>query len=783
MEEAYAVKRPVSHIALPWGRFAKGAATILFITFWVTFAIYQQSPPPPKAADIALAEFSSGRAMQHVSAIAMEFRPVGSAHHDQVRDYIVKQLTDLGLEPQIQRSNIINQESGGEFFGGSIENIVARLKGTDAGKALMLVGHYDSVPTGPGASDDASSVAAMLETLRALKSGPALENDLIFLFTDGEELGLLGAKAFVQEHPWASGVGLAINLEARGNSGPSIMFETSADNGWLIREFAKAAPYPVANSLSYEIYKRLPNDTDMNVFKRAGMPGMNFAYIDGLNHYHAALDNMDNLNEASLQHQGSYALSLARHFGNVELGSRKEANAIYFNVPGSMLIHYPQSRAVPLAATVAVLFIAVIVFGFKKDSLTTRGLSFGTAIFLSVLVVAPLVVIFIWWVLLSTQSGYSLMPRGDVYNSHLFLWGFVFLTVAIVSSVYTWSRKKTRLGNLMAGALLWWVILMILASLYFPGASYLFTWPLLFAILALAFFFARGERAGGKSLVVFSVCAIPGIVMFTQIIQLTFPAVALNSSEELMALVVLVLGLLIPHISAIADQKKWLVPASSMLLSILFVVAAVITFHFDDKHPKPGYLFYGFDADNNKATWASAFQKPDEWNAQFFSQPERGRLPEYFPFGSFPFLKNAAPTAELPAPNVQLISDEKKDGLRTLRLQVLSPRRAPIISVFVTSDTEVIAGEINGRRLAQKSETAQAGEGNRWTLRYNGVPEDGLGLVLQTRSTQAVSLRVVDQSYGLPETLMTRYKPKPDNVMPAPLINNNTTLVSKSFTF
>jgi len=109
---------------------------------------------------------------------------------------------------------------------------------------VALVCHHDSVPTGPGASDDGAGVAALLEAARALKAGPALQNDVILLFTDGEEAGLDGARAFAAGCPWLKDIGLVLNFEARGVSGPVFMFETSVGNGPIIREFARAAPRP-----------------------------------------------------------------------------------------------------------------------------------------------------------------------------------------------------------------------------------------------------------------------------------------------------------------------------------------------------------------------------------------------------------------------------------------------------------------------------------------------------------------------------------------------------------
>jgi len=148
-----------------------------------------------------------------------------------------------------------------------VENIVARVVGTDSTGAVLVASHYDSVPAAPGAADAGSGVAAVLEAMRAFKTGQPPRNDLILLFTDAEELGLLGARAFVEQHAWAKDVRMALNFEARGTRGPAWMFETSAGNGAVVAEWASLVPKPAGSSLTYEVYKRLPNDTDFTEFK------------------------------------------------------------------------------------------------------------------------------------------------------------------------------------------------------------------------------------------------------------------------------------------------------------------------------------------------------------------------------------------------------------------------------------------------------------------------------------------------------------------------------------
>jgi acetylornithine deacetylase/succinyl-diaminopimelate desuccinylase-like protein len=213
--------------------------TFLFILFWGAFSLYQGNSPAPVSANASTNEFSSGRAIRHLQAITKQPHPPGSNEHAAVREYIVEALRSNALEPEIQVETVIDRQRDPMLLAGTVRNVIAKLPGTENSKAILVAGHYDTSPQAFGASDDGAAVGAMLESLRALKAGPPLKNDVIFLFTDAEEEGLLGANGFMVEHPWARDVGLVLNFEARGNGGPSIMFETSNNNGWLIPEFAK----------------------------------------------------------------------------------------------------------------------------------------------------------------------------------------------------------------------------------------------------------------------------------------------------------------------------------------------------------------------------------------------------------------------------------------------------------------------------------------------------------------------------------------------------------------
>jgi hypothetical protein len=764
-----------------------GVATCLFISLLVFFSIYRQTPPAAVPASAPPLEFSSGRAMKHLQVIAQRPHQIGSLEHSAVRDYVFKELEAVDLRPEIQTTTGIDAESDGRIRAGTTQNIIARLPGTANSKSLLLVGHYDSVPTGTGASDDGAAVVMMLETIRALKAGAPLKNDLIFLFSDGEEAELLGAHAFVSEHPLMKDVGLVLNFEARGNSGPAIMFETSEQNGWLIREFAKAAPYPIAHSLAYEIYRLLPNDTDLTVFKKTGLPGLNFAYINGLTHYHTQLDSLSEIDERSLQHQGSYGLALARHFGDLSLENVRERNAVYFDIVGLTLVHYSSAWMLPLTITVAVLFCALLFIGLRRGRLTLSGIVLGFLAFLLSLIIAPAFVTLVWSLIQRFQDVPGVRPQGEAYNSNLYLLSFVAFTIAITSALYILFRKRVSVENLTAGGLSCWLLLLLLTNVYVPGASYLLTWPLLFSLPALGYMVAAKEQRADslKLLLLLFLGAASGIILLAPVIYQTFIGLTLGSIGAVIAMVVLLLGLLIPHLRIMSASNKWLLPGAATLTGLAFLVFVTFSSGYSAQHPRPDTMLYQLNADTGQAIWASSDKKPDSWTRQFLSAGMRqAPLTELFSTAtSRPFWQSPAPSQALAAPNIQLLADGIQDGVRSLRLHVTSARQAPVMTVYLDSAASVLSASVNGKPIASRHAPASNNSQSQWELRYYAVPQDGIEIALNIKAAQPVKLRVVDQTYGLPHPADKSWEARPASVIPAPLPYNDSTFVSKSFIF
>ncbi len=353
-------------------------ASFFLIVGLVYYSFFSLMPQKGSPSSVEETKFSTERALIPLKEITKAPHYIGTKEHARVRNYLIGQLEELGLETQVQEGFVINPKWKSLD---KPKNIIAQIKGSENGKSLLLLSHYDSALTPSyGASDAGSGVVTILETLRAYKaSGKKPKNDIIVLFTDAEEVGLDGARLFVNNHPWAKNVGIALNFEARGSGGPSNMIvETNGGNKNLIKAFMEAdVKFPVASSLMYSIYKMLPNDTDSTVLREgADIDGFFFAFIDDHYDYHTANDTYDNLDVNTLQHQGEYLLPLVHYFGDSDLNQLKSLDDhVYINLPFFKMVSYPFTWVFPMLLVAIVLFIGLIIYGLRKRVLTGNGVS------------------------------------------------------------------------------------------------------------------------------------------------------------------------------------------------------------------------------------------------------------------------------------------------------------------------------------------------------------------------------------------------------------------------
>jgi hypothetical protein len=305
---------------------------LVLLLLGLVAAVIAMRPPAPAPAGAAPAVFSAGRALADVRAIAQRPHPIGSPDSLRVQAYLQKRLADLGLQPQA-RPFASDRGQG--------SNLLGVLPGRDReASALLLMAHFDSVPTGPGAADDAAGVAAVLETVRALKTTPR-QRDVMVLLTDGEEAGMLGAKAFFGGDPARAHVGVVINLEARGDRGRAVMFETNRGAAPLIGALIDADALAAASSLMPDLYRRLPNDTDLTEAIRRGYAGLNFAFFGGLSAYHRPSDTPEALDPGSLQHIGEQVLRAVQTLASAPSLPGRASDQPYADILGGPVVQYP----------------------------------------------------------------------------------------------------------------------------------------------------------------------------------------------------------------------------------------------------------------------------------------------------------------------------------------------------------------------------------------------------------------------------------------------------------
>jgi hypothetical protein len=335
-----------------------------FIAFFAcvtaAFALFYMASvtPSPLPATARPQVFSAGRAMSDIAAMAPVPHPVGSPANARVRDYLMTRMSALGLSPRIHRDESHRAETyrGEQYIGGAdVENVIGVLRGRDrALPALLLMAHRDSVPGSPGAADDIAGVATALEIVRAIEAAGPPARDVIVAITDGEEPGLLGAKAFFADDPLARHVGFVVNLEARGGGGLAAMFETGARNGGAIDLFTRTAKRPLSTSLSVFVYRLLPNDTDFSIAREAGLPGLNYAFIGRQFDYHSPSSTVAALDEGSVQHMGDEVLGTAKAIAASPVLPARSPDMVYADVLGLLVIAYPAWGgwlALALAAT------------------------------------------------------------------------------------------------------------------------------------------------------------------------------------------------------------------------------------------------------------------------------------------------------------------------------------------------------------------------------------------------------------------------------------------------
>jgi hypothetical protein len=754
-----------------------GVVVALVLGALAAVSLLTLEPPDPLPTSASASEFSAERAFSHVEQIAERPHPVGSPANAEVRDYLVGQLEDLGLRPTVQQATSARTMEGTASIA-RVHNIHARIPGSSPTGHVVLVAHYDSVPRGPGAADDGAGVAAILEIARAITSGSPPRNDIDIVFTDAEEPWLLGAQAFVREGRLDPRRSVVLNLEARGTSGPVLMFQSSSDNMSVIPALA-SVQRPITSSGWEACYQVLPGDTDFTVFRNAGFAGMNFAFFDGSARYHTPEDSPANLDHASLQHMGSTVLATARHFAGQDLGAPRGGSLTYFTVLGE-LVHYPQGLAVPLAMLAVVVFAATLLYG-RRRGVQIRGVGWAAASILALLVVTMALGMGTWQVLRLLNPGYGSFHTGDTYQPEWYAAGLLALTAALSVAWYLMMRRRRGPEELILATWAWFLVLAILTAAFVPGAAYLFSWtPLVGSLLLAAAIRWGGEEPMWRYLAL-SAGAVPAVTLLVPLVDLLLSlGLAFVSGPMFMAVLILVTAL--PVMDLLALRHAWLVPVAAAVVGLALTTVGLRIDTFDDEHPRQTRLVYALDADQEQAWWLSADSHPAPWTDRYVDI-ERVQDEDRFPDSpslslASSYYSGPASVARIEPPDVTVRRSERNGETRELRLHI-TPAQASRLALYADTRTHTVtAATVDGINVEEVPGQKQDTDPSRWGFVFHGVPPEGIDVILEVRGDGPLPLRVIGYRDGLPQ--VPELTPLPDELTWSGT-SSNLSMVAKSY--
>lgn len=726
----------------------------------------------------ALAEFSTERAFNQVKIIAHKPHYVGSTNHELVANYLKLELNRIGLETSTQEGFTLNDK--GLLV--KSKNILARIKGTNNSKALLLLSHYDSAPHSfsKGASDDASGVATILEGIRAfLYSKHPQKNDIIILFSDAEELGLNGAALFVNKHPWAKDVGLVLNFEARGSSGPSYMLmETNKGNQALVKEFSNAkAKYPVSNSLMYSIYKMLPNDTDLTVFRQqANIQGFNFAFIDGHYNYHTQQDDIHHLNKTTLSHQGTYLMPLLKYFSNIDLNSTQTTeDNVYFSVPFGF-INYPFTWVFPMSVIALGLLILFIFIGKVKRVITFREIFRGFVPLLGSLAIAGLVTFLGWKIVLVAYPQYSDLLNGFTYNGHAYIGAFVTLSIAICFAFYHhFSEAKITMNHFVAPLLLWIIINLFLAN-SLTGAGFLII-PVYFGILLFGIFVITQHYSLGLNLLF----GIPALAIVAPFIVMFPIGLGLKILFGSAILTVLLFGLLLPVFGSFFRKGAWTL--LFFIISIGFFIYAGANSGYEYGKAKSNSLLYVYNANTDSAVWTTYDTNLDDWTRTYLGNTDQkaiglNSLPIASKYNSTFTYSAIAPKIDVPKPTIAFLKDSTIGNNRYLKIKITPNRKVNRYDIYANPKMTFYNFKANGVSTSGEKTNRLEREDVK-ILCYYVVRNEPLVLEFYINKSSIFDMDLLESSFDLMSNPLLKVKPRSDWMMPTPFVLNDAILIQQ----
>lgn len=793
------------------------------LVFALCAAAFAMRVPMSVNADAQQSVFSAARAMSDVEAIAIRPHPIGSQDIIRVRTYLEMRLAELGLTPADHTEGqpiFLPRRLPDTLITGRVRNVVGVLKGTSPElSAILLMSHYDTVPNSPGAADDTAGVAATLEIIRNLKAAGPLKRDVIVLFTEGEEAGLLGSRDFFSASPQAARIGLVLNLEARGGGGRTFMFETSEEAGGLVAAFGKAVERPSANSLMSFVYHRMPNGTDLTNAIERGIPGMNFAFIGDELAYHTAYATPAHLDRGSLQHMGDQVLALTKTLANADDLNARVPDIVYSDIFGLGFIAYPIWAGWLLLVIAAGLVAWSVVKARAFRLAGFRDIAHGAGIFLFLLLAEALALRLAGQIaggMFDVQAKYAVLARHAYFFAgcvgvalatallvfaclnrarswkvamiaalvvgiacNLFA-GFDALgtglaVVVIAASWPTLAHRATAWGIWLGGfALLLAAALAV--QIAAPVTAFFIVWPLLLASLAamLVLIGSGGNFAAPRALVITGILGALAAALVAQWGTMVFLGVGALLPAILAGLALIAALPLFPGLFATVSGPRSVAAASVLFVVSLALVGWAAFAPADAKHPHLTQAFYVAGPGEAEFSRVTTLKKLDDWSQATLAAdggaPARGEL-----FAGYrqSVWKASAQHAAVPRPALTASKMGIEGGTR-ITLHITPAGMARELRFVMKASTPIRDLAIDGRPAPLTTEPGAFSQ-----FLYAAPPPAGVSLSFTATAQGTADLRVFEVRDGWPAGI--KVPSKPEELAPWQI--SDTTFAAASLTY
>ncbi len=696
--------------------------------------------PPVLPSAVAHNEFDTGRAFSRLTRILgdQQVHGVDSAAADGVRARLLEELRHAGLRPQVR--DIFRCQTypeGRTVRCARIRNVTATIGG-GSGRHLLLATHYDSSTVGPGASDAGMGVATLLEVGSLLRL-ERLPRPVTLLFDEGEEAGLLGAAAFLADDPLAGHVDSLVNLEARGVSGPALMFETSQPNGPAISAFAAAARHPAANSMSTDFYALIPNSTDVDIFAPRRWTTLNFAVIGNETRYHSPGDSLAAMDQRSLHHMGSQTLAAARALLNQ--GATTTPQLVYADLLGWHLITIPQ--------TVALVMLGLMLCAFAWLGWRRQALARPLLVVLTAMLGGVVPSLIGEWVMGATRGGEYW--RAWPISLHLAVYaGTLAISVGIL---VTLGARLTRQQLRVA----FWLLFLLAGagvSCIAPGAAIFFLAGPLLALLGIvaSHFHFKAEQVGQWLAIAIMLALFLPVLALVEMLLVSGPAWILAPLAGLVILPIVIE--LLPGRSF--SRSVLALPA---LLMIAGWTATAFTPAYSADRKQRFAIEYVRDVAANRGHWAiyndgaalpAAYAGLGPWKREVLDHARGKRWVANA--GNFP----------VASPSARVIDERTVNGHRHLKLR-LQANGADLLSLVAARPGAIAAAGTNGA-LSPLGKARSKAEQD--ILTCQGRSCDGAVVDLVVDGKGAMEVKMIAAYFRLPPQAKSLLEHRPATAAP-----------------